>query len=394
MTSRRLIVVALAATLFLPATAAAETTATHEVAADGSGDYETIAAAIEAAADGDTILIAPGTYVENLHLDKPLTLIGDGAREDIVILQDETEPQYVAMEPDGTSVVTVYVDDADVTIERISIMDEHDLYTSILLDGGTSMIRDIYANDFVGVRGDANVTIEDSYVERLGTWGSDNYTHATGNEIRDHFFASEGSRGRFEGNTVIDRPVVIESGAEFEIVDNTMTPLPNEPGVVVVDHASRATITGNEVEGGFAGVILEFAGESIVEGNAIHGAELGVLSVETPSTIAGNSITDSIEVGIVAAGNGMTVSGNDIRGGRLGIHAHAIDGRPPGAPVLDAPPRLIDNTIADVSHFGFVIEDSDASVERNTVCAGRDAFQFVGDSSPAIGMNDICEVGE
>lgn len=390
----RLLATLLAAVFLVPNAAVAEDRRTHVVAPDGSADFETIGAAIEAAAPNDEILIRPGTYVENLHLDKPLTLTGDGAREDIVILQDESDPQYVEMVPDGSSVVTVFVDDVDVTIERISIMDEHDLYTSILLHGGDSAVRDVYANDFIGVRGDANVTIEDSYVERLGTWGPDNYTVATGNEIRDHFFASEGSRGRFEGNTVIDLPIVVESGADFEIVGNTVRPLPDEPGVVVVDPASRARVTGNEIEGGFAGVILEFAAESVVEGNTIRGAELGVISVETPSTIAGNFISDAIEVGIVAAGNGMTVSGNDVTGGRLGIHAHDIDGRPPGAPVLEAPPRLIENTIADVSHFGFVIEDSDATVERNTVCAGRDAFQFVGDSSPVIGTNEICEVNE
>lgn len=384
----------LSAVLLIPSAVAADDHRVHIVAADGGADFETISAAIEAAAPDDKILVRPGTYIENLHLDKPLTLSGDGAREEIVILHDESDRQIVDMDPDGPSVITIYVDDADVTIERISIMDEHDLYTSILLDGGTSTVRDVYANDFIGVRGDANVTVEDSYVERLGTWGPDNYTHATGNEIRDHFFASEGSRGRFEGNTVIDRPVVIESGAEFEIVDNTMTPLPNEPGVVVVDHASRATITGNEVEGGFAGVILEFAGESLVEGNTVHGAELGVLSVETPSTIAGNSITDAIEVGIVAAGNGMTISGNDIRGGRLGIHAHALEGGPPDIPQLETPPRLFQNNVQDVSHFGIVIEDSAASVEDNTICAGRDAFQFVGDADPDILTNEVCEASE
>ena len=153
---------------------------------------------IEAASEGDTILIAPGTYVENLYIDKALTLVGDGPREQIVILQDESDRQIVAIvrarpqtrrssprdRPVESSVVTIHVDAADVTIESLSIMDEDDvLYTSLLLDGGTSTVRDIDTNGFVGVRGDAFVTVEDSSIERLGTWGTPNHTVATGNEI-------------------------------------------------------------------------------------------------------------------------------------------------------------------------------------------------------------------
>lgn len=41
--------------------------ATHIVAPDGSGDFTTIQAAIQASASGDEIIVQPGTYVENLN---------------------------------------------------------------------------------------------------------------------------------------------------------------------------------------------------------------------------------------------------------------------------------------------------------------------------------------
>lgn len=47
----------------------------------GRGDHTTIGAAIKAAAPGSRLLIRPGTYVENLTLDKTLELIGEGGAE-------------------------------------------------------------------------------------------------------------------------------------------------------------------------------------------------------------------------------------------------------------------------------------------------------------------------
>jgi hypothetical protein len=41
-----------------------------------TGEYESLGAALEAAADGDVLTVAPGTYRENLVLDRPVTLRG------------------------------------------------------------------------------------------------------------------------------------------------------------------------------------------------------------------------------------------------------------------------------------------------------------------------------
>jgi len=58
---------------------------THVVDAMGRGDFLTISKAIKAAQPGDRILVCPGYYTERLVLDKPLEIIGDGDRSDIVI---------------------------------------------------------------------------------------------------------------------------------------------------------------------------------------------------------------------------------------------------------------------------------------------------------------------
>lgn len=42
------------------------------------GPYSTISAALEAAGAGDTVLVEPGTYHEQLTVDRPVTLLGEG----------------------------------------------------------------------------------------------------------------------------------------------------------------------------------------------------------------------------------------------------------------------------------------------------------------------------
>jgi F-box protein 11 len=64
---------------------------THVVDQLYRGHFSTITAAINAARAGDRILVRPGLYQENLVLDKPLEIIGQGSVEEIVIqAQDAT----------------------------------------------------------------------------------------------------------------------------------------------------------------------------------------------------------------------------------------------------------------------------------------------------------------
>ncbi len=54
------------------------------------GDFLTLTEAVEKANPGDRILIRPGFYQEGIFIDKPLEIIGDGNRDDIVIQAKDT----------------------------------------------------------------------------------------------------------------------------------------------------------------------------------------------------------------------------------------------------------------------------------------------------------------
>jgi hypothetical protein len=68
------------------------------------GDYATIQAAINAAADGDTILVGPGTYNENLTVDKSLTILSTNGRGVTFISANTNDTPIVSITADGVTV--------------------------------------------------------------------------------------------------------------------------------------------------------------------------------------------------------------------------------------------------------------------------------------------------
>ena len=78
-----IVVLVLGAVLVLPADRAsapvgpaAGTASIYVVAQDGSGDFVTITEAVDAAADGDTIMVKPGVYIEAVTIAKDITRVG------------------------------------------------------------------------------------------------------------------------------------------------------------------------------------------------------------------------------------------------------------------------------------------------------------------------------
>ena len=71
---------------------------------DGSGDYDSIAGAIDAAQPGDSILVGPGIYSEHLFITKSLTLESEFGREFTTL---DGADAFQIMEISGPWTVTV-----------------------------------------------------------------------------------------------------------------------------------------------------------------------------------------------------------------------------------------------------------------------------------------------
>lgn len=90
----------------------------------GNKIISTIQAAIDAAQDGDTILVGPGVYEENLVINKPLTIIGN-SKDDTII--------NVTSSPNGRD---IYINSDNVMIDGFTIFGS----SSMLGDDGRAII--------------------------------------------------------------------------------------------------------------------------------------------------------------------------------------------------------------------------------------------------------------
>ena len=384
---------ALASVLALAAAAPAQAAERYVVAIDGSGDFTTISEAIEAASDGDEIVLAPGEYVESFIIGKAITLSAAGAARDVVIAADSLEA-FRREDALGSRILAGIVVEGDVTIENLSIRDDDGVNAGILLVGGTPTVRDITTDAIVGVNGTTLATIEDSDVSRIVLVGPEVQAIVRDNTIGDGMFVDTGATGTIEGNLILERPIRIGAESRAEIIGNIIRPEEDVPGIWVDWANASVEIIDNVIEGASPGVFVQHARTAHIEGNAITDPREGIVVLETDAIIRGNTVTDPTDAGIVVEGNGMTVEGNSVSGGRVGIVAGIPNGYPPNAPRLDEPAQIMGNTVTDASHFGILVFDSAPVVSGNSICAHREPLRLEGDASPQLGSNEFCEVAE
>ena len=110
------------------------------VDSNGNGDNSTISEAIDASEDGGTILVYNGTYVENVVIDKAVTIIGNGSGATIIDAEGKESPVTISSE--------------NVTITGFTIRNGYD------------------TGENAGIKGTAsNVTIADCSVKENGMYG-------------------------------------------------------------------------------------------------------------------------------------------------------------------------------------------------------------------------------
>lgn len=222
--------------------------------------HTTIAAAVEAAAPGDAILIRPGNYCESLTIRKPLELIGFG------VLDSGEGGKVKIIGDEGPAITYRAVGGGVGRLSHLSLD---------LAPGGDASTLEISEGnlhvEFCDIKGDgfACVAVE---------------SRASGHLFRNHIHD-----GRLRG--------IYVDGGEAEITSNVICGH-QYTCVEILD--SEAKLTGNHIEGsiGGGGVLLG-GGSPVIKDNEIAAHRWSGVTVEGGSpTIEGNRISRCGEAGV------------------------------------------------------------------------------------------------
>jgi F-box protein 11 len=327
-----------------------QTEPAHVVAADGSGDFETIQSAVDAAAAGDMIVILPGTYEESVLVDRDLTISGDAGNPAAVVVRipDDgptvdfkgvdlgygflfdgvtAEISHLTISGPGAGVSALVATDGDLTAhDLVEDLDPYvdDPYGFLYVGGDTT--GDIYANsakalvlfdeqaqptfrendvaNVIRILARAFPRVEDNAVG--GIW-----LHGTGAPLVENNtidFANNGAGDGGSGSCGIE----VSPGVKLPtIIRNRVR---NAPTGICVDSATAVTVTQNDIEVDVVGIDLYRADVS-VRHNSISGDGDGiVVSGRNPSWIEANSVDVAGQGLLILSPASPWVSGNDFCG--------------------------------------------------------------------------------
>jgi parallel beta-helix repeat protein len=309
------------------------------------GDYTTVSEAVKAAKPGDRILVRPGLYAESVIIDKPIEIIGDGDRTDIVI-ESRSAPAISFQSTMGRvanltlrrgsgdlahycvdiSQGRLDLEDCDISSQSLACVGIHAgadprLRRNVIHDGnaagvyiytkgrGTLEDNDIFAN-------------HDSGVE-IKSGGSPMIRR---NRIRDGkasgFMVHDQATGTIEDNDVFGNAL---SGVEINdgspMIRRNRIHNNGKAGVFVHDQGA-GTIENNDIFANqLSGMEIKSGGNPIVRRNKIHdGTEAGVfVNLDGLGTLEDNEIENNRSGVEVASGGKPTVQMNRVSRNRWGI---------------------------------------------------------------------------
>jgi hypothetical protein len=340
------------------------------VAADGSGDFTSINEAVEAAADGDTLLIRPGIYVESVRVaGKDLTIRGDGDRADIVV------EAALSASPDVFGDWERYADemgwafylqDTDSLLSNITVVNPHPGVGITVAGQGAAPTLE--ALDVRSTTPWDDLHPADTLRSPI-TW-----TQSTGGTLRD---------------SIIEGYVVVALDADVVLEGNQMT----DTCLWILGPDGHATLRDNVVRGCPFEFAVRVSGSATVEGNDLSVAEdqLGVGYSARGSVVVVDSFPN--------VGNHTVIRANDIHDGTTGVEVfpnrevdisdNRLHDLVTGMSVSASEAHIAHNVVTATGTGVFVVENSPA-LESNVI-EGNEVGLRVGLAQPVLTGNRICD---
>jgi parallel beta-helix repeat protein len=355
----------------------------------GPGGYTTIAEAVDAARDGDTILVRPGRYQESVVVQKKsITITGDGERDAIVVGWD-LGPAFRLIDTQSTlSGLTILGGDPHPP--------EPEIQAALLVTGGAPRLSWLRVTQGQGIvfGGSAAGAIEHSQIDRndcgiLVREGASPLIEA--NEIWGN--ADVGIQIEDESDPVVRANriqgggISVWSGASPRIEENEIW-ASALIGISISDAGSDPLIWANRVHDGHEGISAWDGASPRIEENEIWANEEDGISIGGPGTdavVRANRVHDGLKSGIsVGHGASPRIEKNEV---------WANAGRGIEVTGTGTSPLIIGNTVRDGLDDGISVWDSASpTIEGNAITgnAGVSIFVFKG-AHPTIGQNVVLD---
>lgn len=315
--------------------------------------FTSIQAAIDAAAPGATVTVGPGRYVENLVVDKPLTL--EGAGPSTVLYPAVSGPRCSSgggsLCPGGSNMILVQ--SGDVTIESLRLEGDNPALTSGVVAGGADLdARNGIITDWrLGTHFD-NVAVTDVRVSDIylrGIYAGDGGTFAFTHDRVDNVQADPASIAMFafgEAGVMADNRVTNASDALSANWSRGISFLDNE----VSSSASGVHTDNNGGSGGVADVI---------RGNSVRDCTTDGYGIWVFAPYVSASVDDNEVSGCATA---LAAFGSGASGATPSFAGNSLDGE--GAASTD--PNGTYGAYVATDLLGFGAADVTATLTGNT----------------------------
>jgi F-box protein 11 len=338
-----------------------------------AGAYATIGAAVDAAQDGDRVLVRPGTYRESVAVSRSIEIVGDGETDEVIVEFDDS-PCFVLKETTAR-------------IGRLTVRCGGQAFdrtkAAILIVGGSPVLEALAVTGSYGivVEAGASPTISTSLVHggasagiwvRGGASGTIEANEISGNASSGVVVEGEGTAPVIRANTIHDGKgagIWVHGGASGTIEANEIFGNAYS-GIEVKGEGTAPLIRANTLhDGRMWGIFVRSGASGTIEANEIFGNAYSGIAVEgegTAPVIRANTIRDGEQTGIwVRGGASGTIEANEIFGNAVaGIEVLGeivVEGEGT-APVIRA------NTLHDGRMWGiFVSGGAIGTIEANEI---------------------------
>jgi Periplasmic copper-binding protein (NosD) len=352
-----------------------------------SARFRTIQSAVNAASPGSTVVVCPGTYHEQVVINKPLSLVGEQATID----ETGVTPQFQVTLPPPTGTQTIWAGVVMVSsgIRFSGFTVTHAQGEGILAAGVGSVLYGISISGNAVVHNDQGFGNPDSSYFECAAEGQApgdcgegvHFTAVAYSTIKGNFIAYNSG-----GVLLTD-----DTGPTHNnlVANNVVTGNSTDCGITVPGHNPNALNSAGQPQPSVAGVYNNVIRGNVVTNNGVAGEGAGVLFANAS---AGTASYNNLVTGNYIAGNGLSgvtmhahtimpgqfeyLSGNNVIGNVIGTNN--LDGD-----TLDCPPNTPTCKPQDLVHTGILVYSGGTHVTLTI------AFNHISDNKIGIWLSKV-----